>query len=154
VRWSGPHLQKRLPCSLRGKIRPKSMARGSALERPDERLVVLPQMLLPMPGGRQAALGSSGKPVVERSAARKCVYPTGRLSGLSDGLSALCFAGAVLGIRGQRRSGASRQCRSPSVTSSCRGFAKAHHARTNTVGGCSRSSASSHLDGPLASAIR
>jgi hypothetical protein len=47
VRWSGPHLQKRLPCSLLGKTRHKSMARGSALESRDERLVALPQRLLP-----------------------------------------------------------------------------------------------------------
>jgi len=46
VRWSGPHLPKRLPFSLPGKIPPKSMARGSALERRDERLVDLPQRLL------------------------------------------------------------------------------------------------------------
>jgi hypothetical protein len=84
VRWSGRLLQRRLPCSLRGKSRPKRMARGSALESQDERLVASPQMLLPMPGGRQAALPSRGKPVGERSAARKCVHPTGRLSGLSD----------------------------------------------------------------------
>ncbi len=41
------HRQKRLPCSLLGKTRQKSMARGSALERRDERLVVSPQMPLP-----------------------------------------------------------------------------------------------------------
>jgi hypothetical protein len=34
-------------------------------------------MLLPMPAGRQAPLPSGGKPVVERSAARKCVHESG-----------------------------------------------------------------------------
>src|SRR6266446_573070 len=47
VRWSGHHLQRLLPCSLPGKTRQKSMARGSALESQDERLVASQQMPLP-----------------------------------------------------------------------------------------------------------
>ena len=77
MRWSGHHRQKRLPCSLPGKIHPKSMARGSALESQDERLVALPQMLLPMPGGRQAPLPSRGQPVVERACGKKMRSPNG-----------------------------------------------------------------------------
>ncbi len=39
----------------------------------------------------------------------------------------------MLGIRGQRRSGASRQCGPPSLASTCRCCAKAHHARTTAA---------------------
>jgi len=42
------------------------------------------------------------------------------LPGLPDRLSALCSAGAVPGIRGQRRSGASRKSGPPSLASTCR----------------------------------
>src|SRR5260221_3881928 len=48
---------------------------------------------------REAALSSGGKPVVERSASRECLHPTGRLPGLPDRLSVLLSAGAVLGKR-------------------------------------------------------
>src|SRR2546421_5604753 len=58
--------------------------------------------------GREAALPSRGQPVVERSASRECLYPASCLPGLSDGLSALCFARAVSGIRSQR--GSSPSC--------------------------------------------
>src|SRR5207244_6188851 len=91
-------------------------------------------------------LSSSSQPVVERSTPRECLYPACRLPRLPDRLPALCFAGAVLGIRSQRRSGASRQRRPPSLAPTCRGFAQACQARTNTLGGCSGSSTSSHLD--------
>ncbi len=74
VRWSGRHLQKLLPCSLLGKTRQKSMARGSGLESRDERLVASPQMLLQMPRERDAALPSRGQPVVERSPSRERFY--------------------------------------------------------------------------------
>jgi hypothetical protein len=74
VRWSGLHLQKRLPFSLPGKIRPKSMARGSALEKRDERLVVLLQMPSPVPRQWDATLPSRSSPLVERSASRERFY--------------------------------------------------------------------------------
>ena len=57
----------------------------------------------------------------------------GCLPGLPDRLSALFLAGAVFGIRGQRRSSASGQCCPPSFASPCRGFAKAHHARIDAA---------------------
>ena len=72
MRWSGLHLQKRLPCSLLGKIRPKSMARGNGLESRDERLVVSPQRPSPMPRERDAALPGRGKPQLRA----KCVKRT------------------------------------------------------------------------------
>jgi hypothetical protein len=74
VRWSGPHLQKRLPFSFLRKIRPKRTARGSALERRDERLVVLPQMPSPVPRQWDATLSSGSYPLVERSASRERFY--------------------------------------------------------------------------------
>src|SRR6266699_497262 len=77
----------------------------------------------------------------------------GRLPGLPDRLSALCAAGAVLGIRGQRRPGASRKSGPPSLAFTCRDFAKAHPARIDALGRCGRSSASPYLDRPLAPAI-
>ena len=45
----------------------------------------------------------------------------GRLPGLPDGLSALCVAGPVPGIRSQRRSGAPRQRRASSLATTCTG---------------------------------
>src|SRR5258706_860277 len=102
---------------------------------------------------RHPALSGGVKPVVERSPARKCVHATGRLPRLPHGLSALCSAGAVPGIRGQRRSCPARQCRAPSLACACASGAQADPARTDPLGGCGRSSASPHLDEPLASAI-
>src|SRR5437773_2418056 len=61
--------------------------------------------------GWKTPLSSRSQPVVERSTPRECLYPACRLPRLPDRLPALCFAGAVLGIRSQRRSGASRQRR-------------------------------------------
>src|SRR5437773_9392256 len=109
---------------------------------------------LHLAGGWKTPLSSRSQPVVERSTPRECLYPACRLPRLPDRLPALCFAGAVLGIRSQRRSGASRQRRPPSLAPTCRGFAQACQARTNTLGGCSGSSTSSHLDCPLARTIR
>ncbi len=48
---------------------------------------------------REAALSSGGQPMVERSASRECLHPTGRLPRLPDRLSVLLSAGAVLGKR-------------------------------------------------------
>jgi hypothetical protein len=56
------------------------------------------------------------------------------------------------GAKGTR---ARRKSRSPSsLACACRGCAKTCQAWTNRLGGCGRASASPHLDGPLASAIR
>jgi hypothetical protein len=79
----------------------------------------------------------------------------GRLSGLPDRLEAVCSAGAVPGIRSQRRSGASRQRLPPSLTSTYASTCRAQGcaARTDTVGGCAWSSTSPHLDDPLAPTI-
>jgi hypothetical protein len=41
---------------------------------------------------RKAALSSGSQPVAERSTSRECLHPTGRLSSLPDGLSAMCSA--------------------------------------------------------------
>jgi hypothetical protein len=57
----------------------------------------------------------------------------GRLPGLSDGLSAMYSSGAVLGIRGQRRSSPSRKSGSPSLASTFRGFAKAHRSQLDAA---------------------
>ena len=55
------------------------------------------------------------------------------LPGLPDRLSAVFPAGAVPGIRGQRRSGAPRQCCPPSLACTCRCCAQAHHARSDAA---------------------
>ena len=101
----------------------------------------------------EAALPSGGQPMVERSASRECFHTTGCLPGLPDRLSAVFPAGAVPGIRGQRRSGAPRQCRPPSLACTCRCCAKAHPARSDALGRCGRSRASPCLDRPLAPTI-
>src|SRR5439155_5544718 len=87
---------------------------------------------------------------------RECLYPASRLPGLPDGLSALCCARAVSGIRSQRGSSPSRECGPSSLASTrtCACGAQAGPARTDPVGGCSWASTSPHLDDPLAQAIR
>ena len=72
---------------------------------------------------------------------------------LPDRLSAVFPAGPVLGIRGQRRSGAPRKSGPPPPACSCRCCAKAHYARIDTLGRCGRSRASPCLDCPLAPTI-
>jgi hypothetical protein len=119
ARWSGHLPKKLLPWLCPWKMHLKSMVRGSGPQRLDEPRDASGPMPSLMPGGWETALSSGSKPVVERSPARKCLRPTGRLSCVSDRLSALCSAGAMPGIGGQRRSGPSCQCRPPSVTSSC-----------------------------------
>ena len=96
MRWSGPHLQRLLPFSLPGKIRQKSMARGSALESQDERLVVSLQKPSPVPREREAALPCWCKPVVERASVKRTpLLKRSRLPRLPDRLSALSSARAM-----------------------------------------------------------
>jgi len=56
MEWAPP--TETAPLFFTWEIRPKRMVRGSALERRDERLVVLPQMPSPMPRQWDAPLSS------------------------------------------------------------------------------------------------
>jgi hypothetical protein len=60
-----------------------------------------------------------------------------------------CLAKGAKGDRARRVSAVRRLLPSPATVR-----AKAGHARTNALGGCSRASTSSHLDCPLAWTIR
>src|SRR6266849_1558824 len=66
----------------------------------------------------------------------------------------MCSAGAVSRPSSQRQSCSSGKSRPSSLASTCLCGAKTRRCWIDAVGGCGRSSASPHLDGPLASAIR
>jgi hypothetical protein len=80
------------------------------LSRRDERLVALPQMFLPMPGGRQAPLPSGGKPELRAKCGKKmrsrerAVYLAYQPDCQHCALREQCLARG-----GQRRSGASQK---------------------------------------------
>ena len=104
---------------------------------------------------RDTALGSSSKPVVERSPSRECVHesvlsiwPT-RPIVTNVLFASSAWREAAKGDRARRVSAVRRLLPPPATVR-----AKAGRARFNAVGGCGRPISASNLDGPLASAIR
>ena len=102
---------------------------------------------------REAALPGRSKPVVERSASRECVYPTGCLPGLPNRLSAMFSPRAMFSSWSQRQSCSQSQRCPSSLAPTCLCGAQACYARTDPVARCGWASTSPYLDRPLAPAI-
>jgi len=94
------------------------------------------------------AMSSGVEPVAQRTASRKCLYPTSRLRWLAGRLSAMSAAWAVSGARSPRQPCSSGQRRPPPVARAFSRRASNRRPSSDTLGGCGGTVSSPHLGCP------